>query len=191
MAYAIIFFYIFFVLLVIAVKFYGKVEKLSSKDKIPLLSIRAKSHTVMFCSLFASAMFLCSLYLYTKDPSLYRGYRFLHLYAMFPYIIYPFVIFCLYMLIGYIRSYFINGNINFYDDGIEIIPFLGKKKIYKYNKISVIFGTGIKGFSRGPGAWIVIINKENFSCLDRLRSCMVSEGFHENPGIDFLWQKKY
>ena len=57
MVYAIIFLCVFFVLFGIAVKFDGKVEKLSSKDKIPLLSMRAKPYKIMFISMIMFGIF--------------------------------------------------------------------------------------------------------------------------------------
>ena len=119
MVYVIIFLCIFFVLWVIALNFDGKVKDLSSKDKTPLISLRPAQYRMMFM-LYC---FLLSLMLLSHKISIGS----VHIAAI---------------LIGYyvllppsIFVYFKIGRVNFYDDEIEFIPFLGNKKIFKYQDL--------------------------------------------------------
>ena len=157
--------------LVIAINFDGKVKKLSSKDKTPLISMRGKPYLVMFLSSFFLLIFLGSLGQFLSKGGLYLFFSTLFLLCIF-----IVLIFC----------YFKNGNIDFYNDELEIIPFFGKKKIYKYNGLSVCFGLGPRSFFIGGGVLINIINNKNFHWLDSFYCSKVSGLFHKNQEMDFF-----
>ena len=179
----------------IAVKFDGKVEKLSSKDKTPLLSMRPKPYKMMFFSLSCLLLFWGSLAVFLESLALPLYYeRFLLLIPKGFYWFFS-TIFGLFVLITWFFLYFKIGNVNFYDDEIEIIPFLGKKKIYKYSKLSVIFSWGptrVWARSGGPAIIIININKTSFTKLERLLLLFSSKVsglsglLHKNPDADFL-----